>query len=172
MAHKTPTPMLQLGHDGHYARNAGMPIAQVSRRTLQSAKEQRDRNFSAHHVRQMTKLAAQATKEQAPATGALASPKSTISARSSALNTFDAKKQLENAFKTRSSAAMALAPAARPMSSGAFKPRKIEPTRFRYFCALPISLCVVLMRVARALTEACCVCCCVRQTTAATCRCA
>lgn len=139
---------LQLGHESFsYLRSSSnMPIALANKRTLQSAKEQRDRHFSAHHVRQMVKLSTTATPQiQSPThnnpghaqhkeSAASAGPKSTISSRSSAINTFDAKKQLENAFKVRSSAAMAQSPAPRPQSSGAFKPRKIEPTRFRYFC--------------------------------------
>lgn len=116
-----------------------MPIALANKHTMQFTKEQRDHHFSTHYMRQMVKLTTTSSQQsqshaQSKERTASAGPKSTISSRSTAINTFDAKKQLENAFKVRSSAAMAQSPVARPMSSGAFKPRKIEPTRFRYFC--------------------------------------
>ncbi|KAF1331441.1 putative mitochondrial protein, partial [Globisporangium splendens] len=135
---------VHIGHDS-LMRNTNMPIAQVHKRNVQSATNgMRNLHFSAHHVRQMTKLSAATTSQSQShqqnkslmvTTG---SPKSTISTRSSAVNTFDAKKKLDSVFKSRAANAHtagggAQSPVARPISSGAFKPRKIEPTRFRYF---------------------------------------
>lgn len=150
MAKKAP--MLQIGAgDSYYARTTSMPIAMANRRIVQSAK---DRHLSAHHIREMAKLSTgssthtqtQSTpfgkgKVLAPLSGGSSSPsKSIIGTRSSAVSSLDAMKHLEHAFKIRSSAAVAMSPVPRPMSSGAFKPRKVEPTRFRYFCASLVSM--------------------------------
>lgn len=129
---------LQIGHDS-FIRNTNMPIAQTTKRAVQSAKQQRDCHSSVHHVRQMEKLATASQLQQTREKCLMlmkspGGPMSTFSTRTSAVSTLDAKKQLENAFTIRSSTATALSPVARPLSSGAFKPRKIEPTRFRYFC--------------------------------------
>ncbi|TYZ58544.1 hypothetical protein PybrP1_009562 [[Pythium] brassicae (nom. inval.)] len=138
-------PILQIGgSDTSYTRAATTPIAMANRRMAQSVKEQRDQHFSAHHVRQMAKLSqarAQPTQgaplskatAMAPQVVGASSPKSTIGSRSSAVNSLDPKKHVENAFKVRPSTAAGTPLVPRPMSSNAFKPRKIEPTRFRYF---------------------------------------
>ncbi|OWZ12985.1 putative mitochondrial protein [Phytophthora megakarya] len=93
-----------------------MPISRTNARLIQSAKpSRRAQTQSVHHVRQMAKL------ETAAKSGQLLS--------SSSLTTL--------AIMTRPGSLVALKvvppPIIRPQTAGAFKPRKVEPTRFRYF---------------------------------------
>lgn len=128
--------MLHVGSSNtSYARAATAPIAIANHRMTESAKDQRDQHqhVSAHHVRHMAKLSAVASR-----VGDASSLKATISARASAAHSIGSKARVDNAFKIRPSAAAGTSSVPRPLSSGASRPRKIEPTRFRYFCASPV----------------------------------
>lgn len=108
-----------------------MPIAKATARALQSAKDQcRAHAPSVHHVRQMARLTATA--------------KATLASSPPKADPAQTQRELERALLKAKRAAMSSAKpagastlrpiAARPQSSDAFRPRKLEPTRFRYFC--------------------------------------
>jgi hypothetical protein len=131
MARKTP-PTLQLGHEslGSVACRGSMPITLATKRAVQSAKETRVRptHASAHHMRQVAKL------KEAVASS-VAKPSPTVDPLSIQKQLFQASAKI----KLPPSPGPLLSPTTtnlqtRPQSSSAFKARKIERTRFRYFC--------------------------------------
>ncbi|TMW58416.1 hypothetical protein Poli38472_009975 [Pythium oligandrum] len=106
-----------------------MPISLVSKRSIQSAKErEKPRHASAHHLRQIAKL-----KDFASSI-----PKSTLTSQ---LDSHSVQRQLlQSTTKIKLQSTLpsptkqsSITPVARPQSTGTFKPRKIERTRFRYF---------------------------------------
>jgi hypothetical protein len=98
--------------------STSMPIARTNARNIQSAKPtRRTQPQSVHHVRQMAKLATTAKAgELSPSSSQTALA---ISTRPGSL----------------AAAKVHAPPIVRPHTAGAFKARKVEPTRFRYFCA-------------------------------------
>ncbi|KAG3108896.1 hypothetical protein PI124_g11865 [Phytophthora idaei] len=89
--------------------STAMPISRVNARNIQSAKPNRSAHPpSVHHVRQMAKL--------------------TTAAKSGELSPSASHTTL-----SISSRPGPLVPIVRPHTAGAFKARKVEPTRFRYF---------------------------------------
>ncbi|KAK1929852.1 Parkin coregulated protein [Phytophthora citrophthora] len=98
--------------------NSAMPIARTNLRSIQSAKgARRAHPQSVHHVRQMAKL--------------------TTAVKSGDLSLSHSASQTSLAISTRPGPLAALKvlppPIVRPHTAGAFKARKVEPTRFRYF---------------------------------------
>lgn len=126
MTHKKPL-QLELTDERQaplFSRSA-MPISLTNKRIVEVAKETppRQRHASAHHLRQIAKL-----KEAASIT----KPSNTM------LDPQSVQKQLMQAttkFKLMPSPNPTLSSVnlQRPQSTGAFKARKIERTRFRYF---------------------------------------
>lgn len=111
--------------------DTSMPIARATARTLQAIKPQRHTHApSAHHVRQMAQLTATAKVI------ASSPPKSEAQMHRELENALvKAKRATLSSAKPTGVGSHGLRPVvARPHSSGAFRPRKLEPTRFRYFC--------------------------------------
>ncbi|KAG6615529.1 uncharacterized protein IUM83_05124 [Phytophthora cinnamomi] len=103
--------MLHMSNEG-----STMPIARINARAIQSAKPTRRAHpQSVHHVRQMAKLSTAAKSgETSPSTSQTAL---TMSTRPGSL----------------AAVKVLVPPIVRPHTAGAFKARKVEPTRFRYF---------------------------------------
>lgn len=141
MTARTPLP-LQLGQDAR-GRQTLMPISMAHRRQVQSAKERASKP-SVHHQRQVARITAGASssKESILAHSNVASRRGSAGATRSYMGStrFDENSSIakspvkyagDRSFSQSIGIKQPLQP--RPHSSGAFKARKIERTRFRYF---------------------------------------
>ncbi|GLE04688.1 hypothetical protein PINS_up013667 [Pythium insidiosum] len=141
---------LHINHEQAVA-TSNMPISLAKKRSIQSAKDRskeqgvRPATASAHHLRQIAKLREAAASIPKTSNAAIANSLEPLSIQKQLLHS-TAKLKLTavattaprlggGGFGVAGGAGPLLSPIQqRPQSSGAFKPRRIERTRFRYFC--------------------------------------
>ncbi|KAJ0409228.1 hypothetical protein P43SY_006725 [Pythium insidiosum] len=127
---------LRINHEQAVSTSSNMPITLAKKRLIQSAKERSKERpgatASAHHLRQITKLR-EAAAASVPKASVLATDLEPLSIHKQLLQSTTKLKLTATAASGLRGGPLLSPIQQRPQSSGAFKPRRIERTRFRYF---------------------------------------